>query len=453
MSQSPGAALPQHPEPIGARTAGPSLAQPERPYIPPQNLQPPTPPRGGDSALKPISLGLLLGTVILAIMVAVQLVRPLPAPDVDLTMTTSHTFAGQAPTLPWPTRAGQASIDVAGVGTMGSTGSETPTPTASVAKVMTAYIFLKDHPLKAGDNGPTFTISPEEAARLKDRISRDESHINVTANEPFTERQALEALLVVSANNIAHEMARWDAGGDQAFVAKMNATARKLGMAHTTYTDPSGYDASTVSTAADQVKLLRAAMTLPGFEDAASQPTFSVPQGNDPPRRSTNALLGVDGVVAGKTGYTSAAGGNFVFAARKTVDGVTVLIVGAVMNQSGVPSSEPTVASAKPLIEAAEQELTADPITDKGRQIGNVDDRLGDKTPFTASAPIVAVGWPGLTVRLTLHSDAHIPHHAASGTRLGTLGLGSGVDAPQLPIVLSSDLDTPTITHRIARLS
>jgi D-alanyl-D-alanine carboxypeptidase len=336
---------------------------------------------------------------------------------------------------------------------MGSTGTETPTPTASVAKVMTAYVFLKDHPIKAGEDGPTYTISPEEAARLRERIARDESHINVTANEPFTERQALEALLVVSANNIAHEMARWDAGGDQPFVAKMNATARKLGMTHTTYTDPSGYDSSTVSTAIDQVKLLRAAMTLPGFVDAASQPTFSVPQGTDPPRRSTNALLGVDGVVAGKTGFTSAAGGNFVFAARTTVNGVTVLIVGAVMNQSGVPSSEPTVASAKPLIEAAEQALVSAQMAAKNERIGDVEDRLGGRTPLVASDLITVVGWPGLTVRLALHPEARIPHQAQSGTQLGTLGLGSGSDAPQVPVVLGTDLGSPTIAHRIGRLS
>lgn len=476
MSQSPGE-FPQLPEPIGAHRAGPRHAKPEppeqqppvgyapSPYIPPQSLQPPVTqatirppaqplrPKRRRPPAKPIALGGLLGVVILAIMVAVQLMRPLPSPDVDLTLAASHTFTGQAPTLPWPAGAGQASVDVAGLGTMGSTGSETPTPTASVAKVMTAYVFLKDHPLKAGENGQTFTVGADEAARYKVRSARGESLVPVTAGEPFTERLALEALLVISANNIAHEIARWDAGGDQAYVAKMNATARQLGMTHTTYTDPSGYESSTVSTATDQVKLLRAAIMLPAFVDAASQPSFDTPYDKIGPRPSTNGLLGQDGVFAGKTGYTGAAGGNFVFAARKTVNGTTVTIVGAVMNQSGVPSSEPTVAAAKPLIEAAESALTSAALAGTGAAVGDVDDRLGGRTPLVASAPVTVVGWPGLTVKLALVGEPHIPHQAPAGRQLGSISLGAGPDAPKLPVTLGIDLDPPTIPHRISRLS
>ena len=73
--------------------------------------------------------------------------------------------------------------------------------------------------------------------------------------------------MVVSANNIAHELARWDTGSTQAFVAKMNATAKELGMHEHHYTDPSGYDLRTVSTAADQVSCCAAAMRIPAFAE------------------------------------------------------------------------------------------------------------------------------------------------------------------------------------------
>jgi D-alanyl-D-alanine carboxypeptidase len=46
--------------------------------------------------------------------------------------------------------------------------------------------------------------------------------------ETLTERQALEALLLPSADNMAWILARWDAGTQDAFVARMNATARRL---------------------------------------------------------------------------------------------------------------------------------------------------------------------------------------------------------------------------------
>lgn len=75
--------------------------------------------------------------------------------------------------------------------------------------------------------------------------------VAVQAGEQLTERQLLEALLIPSGNNIAWRLAAQVAGGDTVFLAEMNAEARALGMNQTIYTDPSGFDPSTVSTAAD----------------------------------------------------------------------------------------------------------------------------------------------------------------------------------------------------------
>ncbi len=99
----------------------------------------------------------------------------------------------------------------------------------------------------------------------------------VVAGETITERQALEALLLPSADNMAWILARWDAGSQAAFVARMNDTARRLGMTGTSYTDPSGLDPSTTSTAADQVRLGLAAMRVPALAAIAAMPTALVP--------------------------------------------------------------------------------------------------------------------------------------------------------------------------------
>ena len=69
-----------------------------------------------------------------------------------------------------------------------------------------------------------------------------ESVVPVIVGEQLSELQALQALLLPSAKNIAAVLARWDAGSVARFVAHMNATARSLGMTRTRYTDPSGYD-------------------------------------------------------------------------------------------------------------------------------------------------------------------------------------------------------------------
>jgi D-alanyl-D-alanine carboxypeptidase (penicillin-binding protein 5/6) len=134
---------------------------------------------------------------------------------------------------------------------------------ASVAKVMTAYLVLRDHPLEVGQDGRTITPTDADVADTDRRRRQEESVVAIAAGEQLTERQALQALLLPSANNIAAILARWDAGSAERFVARMNATARSLGMTHTRYTDPSGYDDATVSTAADQVRIVDRAMRLP----------------------------------------------------------------------------------------------------------------------------------------------------------------------------------------------
>jgi D-alanyl-D-alanine carboxypeptidase len=383
-----------------------------------------------------------------ALLAVVQILRPLPDPTLKLAIATNHTFPGSAPQLPWP-GAGQAAVEVEGLGALGSSGAQTPTPTASVAKVMTAYVFLSDHALPDDGDGPTYTISAEEAARLPDLVARQETHVDVVAGEKFTERKALEALLIVSANNIAHEMARWDAGGDVAYVGKMNATARELGMTNTIYTDPSGYDSTTVSTASDQVKLLRAAMRIPAFAQVAGMTVYTPPDGGAA-RPAGNTLLGHNGVIGGKTGFTDAAGGNYVFAARKKVGAASALIIGAVMAQTGATTPKPAIDAAQRLIKATEKELVSVTVARTGERVAQVDDGVGGHTPLVATRPVTAVGWPGLTVRLSAEGEP--PHRAASGTKLGTVSVGSGPGSARTDLRLDRPLTEPALPDRLLRL-
>ena len=206
-------------------------------------------------------------------------------------------------------------------------------PIASVAKVMTAYLVLRDHPLRLGEEGPTITLTEDDAADADHRRGRDESVVSVAAGEELTELQALEALLLPSANNIAVVLARWDAGSVEGFVARMNAVARSLGMTHTRYTDPSGYDDATVSTAADQVRIVMRAMRVPVFASIVATSSAWLPVAGVV--RNTNTLLGRDGFVGVKTGSDDAAGGCFAFRAIRWVKGRRTVITGVVLGQPG----------------------------------------------------------------------------------------------------------------------
>lgn len=232
----------------------------------------------------------------------------------------------------WPA-AGTSAADINGSGVTDGPGATRPVPIASVAKLMTAYVILHDHPLSADESGPDITVEPSEAAAYPSQLRDGDSLVPVTAGETLTERQALEALLLPSADNMAWILARWDAGGQDAFVARMNATARDLGMTATSYTDPSGLDPSTTSTAADQVRLGTAAMGVPALPAITAMPTAVIPVAGAV--RNTNTLLGTDGITGLKTGSTQAAGGCVLLSAWSQAGGRKTLIVAAVFGQPG----------------------------------------------------------------------------------------------------------------------
>jgi D-alanyl-D-alanine carboxypeptidase (penicillin-binding protein 5/6) len=112
---------------------------------------------------------------------------------------------------------------------------------------MTAYLTLKRYPLSGAQDGFTITVTEDRAQDEAQDKAENQSGVAVGTGEQLTERQLLEALLIPSGNNIAQILATEVAGSEPRFIAEMNAEARALGMEHTTYTDPSGFDPSTVS--------------------------------------------------------------------------------------------------------------------------------------------------------------------------------------------------------------
>ncbi|WMI58820.1 D-alanyl-D-alanine carboxypeptidase [Streptomyces rochei] len=389
----------------------------------------------------------LLLVIILGI---VQAMRPLPSPELDLTARESFTFEGGKPEIPWPS-SGQAALDVQGIGTFGSSGEQKPVPIASVAKVMTAYVILRDHPLKSGADGPMIAI---DQAAEEQSDAGDESTVHVYAGDKISQREALDAILIASANNVARLLARWDAGSEKAFVEKMNAAAKDLGMTNTTYTDPSGLNDTTVSTAVDQVKLAKEAMKSVAFREVAQKMSYDDYKGEN--HSNWNQLVGHNGVVGIKTGTTTSALGNLVFAAKKEVGGETRTIVGAVVRQPPGGKDNTILGAAldssDKLIRAAQDTLESSTILKKGDVVGYVDDGLGGRTPVVATEDVKAVGWPGLTVKLTFEAD-EVPHTAA-GTKVGTLTVGDGgaAGAVKVPVALQKDLVEPALTDKLTRL-
>jgi serine-type D-Ala-D-Ala carboxypeptidase (penicillin-binding protein 5/6) len=240
----------------------------------------------------------------------------------------------------WPVQ-GQGAL-VLGNGRPAASPGEQPVPIASLAKVMAAYVTLKHYPLSGTEDGFAITVSEAQAQAEAQDAAQHQSVVAVREGELLTERQLLEALLIPSGNNIARILAAEVAGSEASFVAEMNAQARALGMDHTIYTDPSGFDPSTVSTAADQLRVFRRAMRFPVFRQIVSMPSVTLPLAGTLP--NFNPLI--DEGYAGKTGSDSAAGGCLAFFTRVAVGGHPMTAVGVVLGQGQGANTSAILAAA-----------------------------------------------------------------------------------------------------------
>lgn len=461
VRQAPAPRKPESPVagPPAALSGAERTRQQPMPPKPPLDLlaeltnTPPPPETPVRNAVRRVKIWTPLVLLLLLVFAIAQMVRPLPDPELTMTAEETYTFGGGGLKLDWPSQ-GQSAVTVDGVGSLGSSGAQKPAPIASVAKIMTAYVILQGHPLKGKDEGEKITVDQQAEDESK---AEDESTAPISKGQQFTEKQMLQLLMIPSGNNAARLFARWDSSSEAAFVTKMNDEAKKLGMTHTTYTDPSGLKKTTVSTADDQLKLARAVMANEVFREIVDTPQIKI-DGIDTTIYNNNTLLLKPGVSGIKTGSSTPAGGNLIWSANTVVDGKKLWIYGAVMGQqagTGQPydSLVKSLDNSLKLIEAAQAAVTSAKVVHKGDVVGYVDDGFGGRTPLVATADLKAKGWPGLEVELSVQGNGKkISRSMKAGTEVGVVTVGTGTGKVSAPVALKQDLSDPTFGQKLTRI-
>jgi len=344
------AELPGTPAAVGA-AAAPLLT----PVAPPSATAVPPPaadstagstPRRERRSRRRTDRRLLVAIVIVAALVLATVVwagtrridQPLAVPTLRSGVPGTVLVPGTSPALPWPTR-GQGAVAIPALGYAAQSGPESSQPIASLTKMTTALVVLRDHPVPAGAAGPSVTITDADVAEYDYELHNDESTVPIHTGEVLSERAMLEALLTQSANDVAYSLALWDAGSLPAFVAKMNAAAVGLGTTGTHYVDASGYDPGSVSTASDVTRIAAVAMLIPTFAQVVAMPTIDFPGVGTV--ANVVSEIGQNGIIGVKSGYTSEAGGCMVLAADRVIDGQSVLVLAAVLGQPTPPPVVP----------------------------------------------------------------------------------------------------------------
>ncbi|MFJ8924762.1 serine hydrolase [Streptomyces sp. NPDC102415] len=414
---------------------------------------PPPPETPVRTAVRRVKIWTPLLLLVLIIFAIAQAVRPLPDPTLTLSAAPTYTFGGEKLDMPWP-EDGQGAVEVEGVGTIGTYGEEKSAPIASVAKIMTAYVILQGHPITGKQAGDQIVVD----AKAGDEANRpDESTAPIKEGQKYTERQMLQLLMIPSGNNVARLLARWDATTEKAFVEKMNAAAKDLGMTNSVYTDPSGLEATTRSTPADQLKLAKAVTQNDVFREIVNMPQAEIPGIGKTIYNNNNILLepGVSGI---KTGSSTPAGGNLIWTAETVIDGKTRRIIGAVMgaDTDGTLDAklQRALQSSLALIQTAQKGVDSAAVVKKGQVVGYVDNGFGTQTPVVATKDLKAVGWGGLQVDLKLTDGGTTPAHVAkAGTVVGEVSVGTGTGKVSVPVALQSGMTEAGFGDKLTRIT
>ena len=384
--------------------------------------------------------------------VVVQLVRPDP-PVSASAVPLAATMPGTGSSLVWPAQ-GEAAVGVEGSGLLAAHGPQTATPLASVTKLMTAYVVLHDHPLAATATGPVITINATDVRTYQSEQRQGDSVVAVVAGEQLNELQALEGLLIPSGDNIASLLATWDAGSTTAFVAKMNAAVKQLGLTNTRYVDVSGVAAGSESTAASQTRLAMADMTMPAFRAVVAMPQVTLPVAGL--QYNVDAELGKDGIVGVKTGWTTTAGGCFVFAGTTKINGRTRLVVGAVLDQQGTTAQPSALTAAfdaaTALLVSTDRAVEQATVVRRGQTLGRLAVPWATSVPLRASRSVSFTGLPGERVHTTVDLPGRVDAPLAAHRRLGSLVVRLGNERVTVPLETSRALPGTPLSWRLTNV-
>ena len=196
-------------------------------------------------------------------------------------------------------------------------------PPASITKVLT--LFLVREAMAQGRLKPDTPIPVSPLA-----IRTGGSTMSLYKGEKVPLSEIIKGISVVSANNACVAVAEYMGKGDsRRFVAQMNAKAKSLGMARSTFKNPNGLPATgQYSTARDIAKL--SAAYLKRFPESLSVHSMTTHTYHGATHRNANSLLnryeGVDGL---KTGFVCASGYNITATAKRGNTRLVAVVLGA----------------------------------------------------------------------------------------------------------------------------
>lgn len=210
----------------------------------------------------------------------------------------------------------------------------------SVTKLMAVLVFLETNP----------DLQQSVSLLTEDIIYGGRIYLHFS--DPLSLKDVVGASLVGSDNTATNALIRFSGLSQEAFIERMNAKAKELGMHQSVFVDATGISAENVSTASEILLLLKAAEEIPVMKNFMQTPVLTVTHasGRSVAIESTNGLLqsylnqGEFKVIGGKTGYLPQAGYVLATTVQRGQEAVHVVVMGSATRDTRVNEAKGLVA-------------------------------------------------------------------------------------------------------------
>ncbi|QUW18163.1 hypothetical protein [Agrococcus sp. Marseille-Q4369] len=349
-------------------------------------------------------------------------------PTAPLSVADVHPEVGAAE-VDWPAGVAAAAFRVEGVdGAVGSAGEAGPLPMASIAKLLFGLVLLDAQPLAAGEEGASITLDDSDVAHLVDGVRDGASVLPVAVGDVLTQRQLLEAAMLMSASNAAMTLADWAFGSHDGYLAAAERYLAERGIEGIQVADASGLSDRGVASAAGLLQLMGAADREPALLEITGTATTTLPRVGQV--SNTNEALGRAGIDSGKTGNLHAHGRTVLAGATRTVDGAPVRIHVALLGiQPGVDRG----AAAAALVDSVVANVHWLTVLPAGAAVAQYDVPWDDPVALTTTSPIRFLHWRGATVTVTVDAPPEWRSEGAAALRVDSSATSWALEAARQP--------------------
>jgi D-alanyl-D-alanine carboxypeptidase (penicillin-binding protein 5/6) len=372
--------------------------------------------------------------VAIAIYGPIALLAPLPPTSGEVAAPTGEASSSPPPVLPV---AGSSGITLGASESPIASGSAESVPIAAIAKVITALVVLDARPLDVGRAGPAIPVTADDFASYAKYQAAGTRAIRVVTGDTWTEREALQAVLIASSNNHAEMLARWAFGSIDNYLTAAQEWLDSHELASIHVVDATGLSEESVGSGADLAQIAALAMADPVIAETVTADQIVTTRGIT--FENTISYSAASGVTGISRSYTDEAGVCLLFALTVPVGDEAVPVYGAIV---GEPSYDALDADFTALSGSLPTSITEHVIVADGAVAGTYTTAWGEQSSAVARDAITAIGFStesAPAAEVTLRPIVT----AAKDTKVGTLTVSGATGEQSVTLVLDRAVRDP----------